>query len=363
MLRHRTQILQHLDWDVIHAWTRYIGKEHLSELWCGNIISGVFLWDHPRHRPVNGILPDSDFLPPRMGSIYHAFACHAVADDPTLDHMSRMLKRLTYSLTALVWNRAFQVSSSSMAIRFFTTWDSFHCELYHSTFGHFLPFWITLSAVMQLGIARNDVAYRLVSALICSLSFPVESILPEAGESTAQVSQLHQLIHFYEDTTVFAAFVRDKRHPEQEIYKARTVTWNNSESKALLDPIAILDEYLEGQGHTRGSIHGPILLQDGTPLTRSRYNLWLERHLDELASELPSSKCCDTSDIPIPPICAGKLLRSCRLSLRRLIRHRERLQFNRENLEFGFYCGFSPAEIQYARTTNSLRALSVTPIT
>ena len=200
VLQHRCRCLQHLDSETLQAWIHFLGHTH-------NSVNGVF---HPWERTGT------------VRALFLAFGRHSVKDDLTLDHTSRMLKRLVFSLTALIWNKIFQ--NELFGDILYVSMSILYKELWTSTSGHILPPGITLLAMRRLRDMHGFSAHRLVSALICSLSFPVESILPEPGEPTTHVCQLQQLVHFHKDTTTFAAFVRDKRHPKQDVYKVRTVT-------------------------------------------------------------------------------------------------------------------------------------------
>jgi len=204
---------------------------------------------------------------------------------------------------------------------------------------------------------EEEAAYLLTAALICTLSFPIESILPEPGESSTHVCQLQHLIRFQKDTTTFMAFVKNRKSPGEGEYKLRKVTWHNTFSAARIDPMKAIDLYLLETGMDKQSMHGPIVLQDGSPLTRTAFNLWLRCVTGD--EDIRHS---GSSSTPRTRIHAKQVWRTCRL-VHLLNTHIGGPHgIYPENQETGFHCDFSEDEIIHTRAMGALRALGYTPV-
>ena len=204
----------------------------------------------------------------------------------------------------------------------------------------------------------DDAAHLLVAALICTLSFPVESILPDEEPATYG-HQLQHLVSFQQETTTFSAPVVDNSSPGIKGLKTRRVTWHNTKSVARIDPMKALDLYLVRAGMDRHSMNGPIRLQNGAPLTRMTFNRWLRDTIEDPVSFRGNwAKRYSRSKRKLR---AEKLWKTCRIFHLYNTNIGGQHGIYSEDPDSGFHCGFSGDEIIHARACGTLRALGHTP--
>ena len=144
-----------------------------------------------------------------------------------------------------------------------------------------------------------DTAGILVLVVTCILLYRVGNILDVLVAALIHEAPLEELISFYPDSSNPSHLIFSTKEKTDKAKKlvmaARSVKWPCNEGWVVLDPLPVLDKYLEAHGMTRDSMHGPIQKVVGragqfnkNSFTRQDYRKWLKKLVIREVTHLPS---------------------------------------------------------------------------
>jgi hypothetical protein len=144
-----------------------------------------------------------------------------------------------------------------------------------------------------------DAAGILVIVLTCVLLYRAGNLLDTKVAQLIHEAPLEELITFHPNTTnpthiIF--FTREKTDKSKGLtVPARPVRWPCKEGWCVLDPTAVIDNYLKAHGMNRETMHGPIQKPAGrggqfsmNSFTTSNFRSWLNKLVTRKAVSLPS---------------------------------------------------------------------------
>ena len=144
-----------------------------------------------------------------------------------------------------------------------------------------------------------DTAGILVIVLTCVLLYRAGNLLDTKVAQLIHEAPLEDLITFHPDTidpTHIIFFTKEKTDKTKGLsVPARPVRWPCKEGWVVLDPKAVIDNYLEAHGMTRETMHGPIQKPVGrvgqfvmNSFTTANYRSWLNKLVTRGVATLPS---------------------------------------------------------------------------